>query len=112
MPNNAQYNLVINENSDFESNNHSDDSHTTEMNESNLKNQNVPQKMRLLKNSVKKPDDIRKITDKLEEFNKNNEISNSPIKTSRPKIEETEMPTKEYGVGRSSGGTLKKGVFH
>ncbi|KAM3727341.1 Ribosome maturation protein SBDS [Dirofilaria immitis] len=137
MLNDAQYNSLakhgdgelINQNNNAltaETNNSQDD------NDTNLKN--ISSKERT------SSDDVRKISDKLEAFNKNNEMSNIPTKTSRPKIEDTEMPTKgvvsnlkslfesnavhnnndtcksasyklEYGVGRSSG-TLNKGVFH
>ncbi|KAL3990788.1 hypothetical protein ACH3XW_33210 [Acanthocheilonema viteae] len=140
MSNDVQYNSLVNETDGFESISNNNDSLITETNESNLKNENVLEKAQLLENSVKKSDDTMKISDKLEAFNRNNEISNSPMKISRSKIEETEMPTKgvvsnlkslfesnaihnnhdtcksasyklEYGVGRSSG-TLNKGVFH
>ncbi|VDM92255.1 unnamed protein product [Litomosoides sigmodontis] len=139
MSNDAPYNSLIKGISDFQSINHTNNSHATEVDGDNLKEQNLPKNEHLLEN-LAKMDDVRKISDKLEAFNKNNELSNVPVKTSRPKIEDTEMPTKgvvsnlkslfesnaihnsndtckspsyklEYGVGRSSG-VLNKSVFH
>ncbi|OZC08543.1 hypothetical protein X798_04477 [Onchocerca flexuosa] len=144
IPNDAQYSSLAKQSNDFELISHNNNALATETNDSRDNNDDNSKNI-LLKNStsedlMKKSDDIRKISDKLEAFNKNNEMSNVPKKISRPKIEETEMPTKgvvsnlkslfennavhnnndtcksasyklEYGVGRSSG-TLNKGVFH
>lgn len=144
ISNGAQYTSLAKQTSDFELISHNKDAFATWTNDSSdnadssLKDN--PTKEESLENSTKKTDDVGKISDRLEAFNRNNEVSSIPIKTSRPKIEETEMPTKgvvsnlkslfesnavhnsndtcksanyklEYGVGRSSG-TLNKGVFH
>ncbi|VDK65991.1 unnamed protein product [Onchocerca ochengi] len=114
MPNDVQYSSLAKQTNEklISHNNNALATETNDFRDDNdVNSKNILPKDPASEDLVKKSDDVRKISDKLEAFNKNTEMSNIPKKISRPKIEETEMPTKEYGVGRSSG-TLNKGVFH
>uniref|UniRef100_A0A915PM34 Uncharacterized protein n=1 Tax=Setaria digitata TaxID=48799 RepID=A0A915PM34_9BILA len=92
IPNDTQYNILAKRINDFESNNYKND----ETNESDNNLKNVLSKERISEEPTRKRDDIRKISSKLEAFSKNNEIPSTHIRASRPKIEETEMPTKGF----------------
>ncbi|EJW82445.1 hypothetical protein WUBG_06646, partial [Wuchereria bancrofti] len=98
ISNGAQYSSLAKQTSDFKLISHNKDAFTTWTNDSSdnaddsLKDNST--KEQSSEDSTRKTDDVGKISDRLEAFNRNNEVSSIPIKTSRPKIEETEMPTK------------------